>query len=287
MFFTVTCQPLVLGGQPRALKTQILTYFILKEKTKKLPLDFFSGHDDVIKNSNPWLPPFVMFKPKRVQTQTFYVFLIKTTRLSTFWRVWIALETGELWLNTWEPNWDLRVNQNGIFQQLWATKMLTRWFEGQFSFCLEKFHHSKHAITTCSFCQNETCSCILLTLALNKLVVACNCSHIHAELTPSVLCEFCAIIQLVQDGFWVVVIQQLDSKLSNSWSTCLTDLKFSSKMHFHKNFCLKLGCKRPKLIKVIVFYSTTAEPALACCQARAATVSPMCWEQSPVAQLKN
>ena len=43
------------------------------------------------------------------------------------------------------------------------------------------------------------------------------------NLTPSVCCEFHAIIQLVQDGFQVVFIQQLYSKLNNSKSTSPID----------------------------------------------------------------
>jgi len=75
-------------------------------------------------------------------------------------------------------------------------------------------------------------------------------------LTPSVQCEFCAIIKPVLDVFWVVVTQQLDSKLSNSFSTCLIDHKLSGKMHFHrKNICLKFGCKRSSMRTVTVFYA--------------------------------
>jgi len=71
-----------------------------------------------------------------------------------------------------------------------------------------------------------------------------------------VQCEFCAIIKPVLDVFWVVVTQQLDSKLSNSFSTCLIDHKLSGKMHFHrKNICLKFGCKRSSMRTVTVFYA--------------------------------
>jgi len=46
-------------------------------------------------------------------------------------------------------------------------------------------------------------------------------------LSPSVRRQFRVIIQLVHDGFWVVFTQQQDSKLKNSKSTCLINLKFS------------------------------------------------------------
>jgi len=70
--------------------------------------------------------------------------------------------------------------------------------------------------------------------------------------------EFRMIIQLVWDSFRVVFTQQLDSKSSNSESTCLIDLKFSGKMYFHKkNICAKFGCKRLNMRKVIAIYATT------------------------------
>jgi len=37
----------------------------------------------------------------------------------------------------------------------------------------------------------------------------------HYLLTPSVQCEFHVIFQPAWDSFWVVFIQQLDSKLNN------------------------------------------------------------------------
>jgi len=66
--------------------------------------------------------------------------------------------------------------------------------------------------------------------------------------TYSVLCEFHAIIQLVWDSFWVIFIQQLYSKLSNSEITCPIDLKSSGKMHFHKKLRLKFGCKKTSML---------------------------------------
>jgi len=58
-------------------------------------------------------------------------------------------------------------------------------------------------------------------------------SHV-SNLTPLVWQELRMIIQLVWHGFCIVFIQQLDSKLNKSRSTCPIDLKFSGKMHFHK-----------------------------------------------------
>jgi len=42
-------------------------------------------------------------------------------------------------------------------------------------------------------------------------------------------------------------------------------------MHFHKKIDLKLGCKRPSMLKVIALYSTATEPKLVCCQPHAQT----------------
>jgi len=54
----------------------------------------------------------------------------------------------------------------------------------------------------------------------------------------------------VRDGFWVVFIQQLYTKLNNSKSTCLIDLKFSGKRYFHKKkIRRKFGCKTPKHVE--------------------------------------
>jgi len=50
-------------------------------------------------------------------------------------------------------------------------------------------------------------------------------------LTLAARYEFHTIIQPMLDGFWVVFIQQLDSKLNNPKSTCLTYLKFSDEMY--------------------------------------------------------
>ena len=62
---------------------------------------------------------------------------------------------------------------------------------------------------------------------------------------------------------------------------------FSGKMHCHMmNIRLKFDCKITNTLKVIAFYSTTTEPKLARCRPRAQTISPMRWEQSPVARLK-
>jgi len=75
-------------------------------------------------------------------------------------------------------------------------------------------------------------------------------------LIPLVWREFRAIGQFMQDGFWVAFTKQLDSKLNNSKSTCLINVKFSGKLHFHKkNIRPKSGCKRPSMRKVIVFCS--------------------------------
>jgi len=41
------------------------------------------------------------------------------------------------------------------------------------------------------------------------------------------------------------------------------------------------------MLKVFVLYSTTTIPKSACCQPHAQTISPMRWEQSLVARLKN
>jgi len=71
-------------------------------------------------------------------------------------------------------------------------------------------------------------------------------------LTLSVLCEFRAIIQLVWDGFWVVFIQQLYSKLKKLKITCPIDAKVSGKVHWHKSAIpVPFGCKRLSMRKVI------------------------------------
>jgi len=62
-------------------------------------------------------------------------------------------------------------------------------------------------------------------------------------------------------------------RIDNSKSTHPIDLKFLGKRYFHaKNINLKFGCKRPSMLKVIVPYSITTEPKLACCQPRAQTI---------------
>ena len=92
-------------------------------------------------------------------------------------------------------------------------------------------------------------------------------------LTPSVRCEFHVIIQLVQDSFYLVFTQQPYTKLNNSESTCLIDLKFSGKRHFHmKNIHLQFRCKRLSMLKVIAPYSTITEPKSPCCQPHAQTI---------------
>jgi len=53
---------------------------------------------------------------------------------------------------------------------------------------------------------------------------------------------FHVIIQLVRDGFQLVFIQQVYTKLNNAKSTRPIDLKFSGKRHFHaKNIHLKFA----------------------------------------------
>jgi len=52
------------------------------------------------------------------------------------------------------------------------------------------------------------------------------------------------------------------------------------------NIRLKFDSKIPNTLKVIAFYSTTNEPKLARCRPRTWTISPMRWEQSPVARFK-
>jgi len=55
-------------------------------------------------------------------------------------------------------------------------------------------------------------------------------------------------------------------------------------MHFDKqNIRLKFGCKIPSMKKVIAFYSKPTEAKVACL----ATISPMRWEQNPVARFIN
>jgi len=49
----------------------------------------------------------------------------------------------------------------------------------------------------------------------------------------------------------------------------------------------KIWCKRPSMLEGIAFYSTITKPKLAPCQPRAQTISPVRWEQSPVARLQN
>jgi len=52
------------------------------------------------------------------------------------------------------------------------------------------------------------------------------------------------------------------------------------RMNFHKKkICLKFGCKRSSILKLIAPYATTIEPKLARCQPCAQTISAMCWEQ--------
>jgi len=74
-----------------------------------------------------------------------------------------------------------------------------------------------------------------------------------------VRCDIREIIQLVLNGFWVIFIQELDSKLNRSGNTYPIDLKFSGKLHSNTtNIRPKLSCKTPSL-KDIAFYTTTTE----------------------------
>jgi len=53
----------------------------------------------------------------------------------------------------------------------------------------------------------------------------------------------------VRDGFQVVFIQKLYSKLNNLKSTHLSDLKFLGKMHFHKRKISKIWLQKTKHVK--------------------------------------
>jgi len=60
-------------------------------------------------------------------------------------------------------------------------------------------------------------------------------------LTTSVQREFCSVIYQAWEDVPVVFTQHLDSKLNNAKSTSLINLKFSSKINFHKNISAKFG----------------------------------------------
>ena len=102
-FLAITCQPLTLDGQSRALKTRIFAKRNVKEKISKLPLEywvFLPGPNDVIKilwpqtvvtshqkSSNPKVPGFFKIEAR------------KLTASSESLNSSLALSVGKLWLD--------------------------------------------------------------------------------------------------------------------------------------------------------------------------------------------
>jgi len=99
----ITCQPLSLAGQPRALKIGIHLYFF-KRKIKNLPQEFFAGPVDVIRKT--LYLPLLCRPPQMVQTQYFPFLSISTrpfaslefehTSTSIGWRVMAGFMPAEI-----------------------------------------------------------------------------------------------------------------------------------------------------------------------------------------------